>query len=142
MVSAVSEPFFAGRSNLKSNSRSYLEHLRNDLIPAMKELYPNNNFTFIQDSVPSHRAKIVQNVLREEFKSRFVANTEWLPASPGCNSLYYYLWSEVKEKVYSGHHAKPFESENESQGRIFSVWDQCTKMLNCFVKQLNSFYDV
>ena len=43
----------------------------------MKELYPNNNFSFIQDSAPSHRAIIIENYLREELKSRFVVdNTE------------------------------------------------------------------
>ena len=44
----VSKPFFVGGSNLKSNSKSYVKHLRNDLTPAVKELYPNNNFIFIQ----------------------------------------------------------------------------------------------
>ena len=73
----VSKPFFVGGSNLRSNSRSYLEHLRNDLIPTMKKFYLNNNFIFIQDSASSHRVKIVQNFLREELKSRFVANMEW-----------------------------------------------------------------
>ena len=46
----------------------------------MKEFYPDNNFSIIQDSAPSHRAKIIQNFLREELKSRFVANTEWSPS--------------------------------------------------------------
>ena len=80
--------------------------------PAMKEFYPDNNFSIIQDSAPSHRAKIIQNFLREELKSRFVANTEWSPSFPDCNLLSYYFWNEVKEKVYSGHDAKHFESEN------------------------------
>ena len=42
-----------------------------------------------------------------------MANTEWPPSSPHGNTLGYYVWKEVKEKVYSGHHAKPFESEKE-----------------------------
>ena len=94
----ISKPFFVGESNLKPNSRSHLEHLRNDLIPPIKELYPNNNFIFIQDSAPSHRAKIVQTFLQQELKCRFVANKEWPPSSPDCNPLDYYLWNEVKEK--------------------------------------------
>ena len=69
----VSKPFFVEGSNLKSNSRSYVKHLRNDLTPAVKEHYPNDNFIFIQDSAPSHRAKIIQNFLREKLKSRFAA---------------------------------------------------------------------
>ena len=42
--------------------------------------YQNNNFIFIQDSAPSLRAKIVQNFLREELKSRFLANMEGPPS--------------------------------------------------------------
>ena len=89
----------------------------------MKELYPNNNFSFIQDSAPSHRAIIIENYLREELKSRFVvANTEQPPSSPDCN-LDYYFWNEVK--VYSGDNTQHFESEKELKNRIFSVYDQC-----------------
>ena len=47
--------------------------------PAMKELYPNKNFIFVQDSAPFYRTNTVQCFFREELKSRFVANTEWSP---------------------------------------------------------------
>ena len=90
-----------------------------------KELYPNNNYSFIQDSAPSHRAKIIQNFLRGELKSRFVANTEWPPSSPDFNLLHYYFWNEEKEEVYSGHDTKHFGGEKRFKGRIFSVYDQC-----------------
>ena len=105
----------------------------------MKEIYPNSNFIFIQDSGPSHRAKIVQNFLREELKSRFVTNIELPPSSPHCNPLDYYFWNKVKEKVYSGHHAKPFESEKELQDTICSVWDQCTENVELLRKAIKQF---
>ena len=95
------------------------------LIPAEKELYPNNNFSFIQNSSPSHRVEIIQNFLRGELKSRFVANTEWPPSSPDCNILVYHFWNAEKEKVYSGHDAKYYEGEKRFKDRIFSVYDQC-----------------
>ena len=47
--------------------------------PAMKELYPNKNFIFVQDSAPFYRTNTVQCFFREELKSRFVANIEWSP---------------------------------------------------------------
>ena len=97
------------------------------LVLDIKELYPNSNFSFIQDSYPSHCAKIIQNLLRKELKSRFVANTECPPFSPDCNLLDFYFWNEVKEKVYIGHNAKHFESEKELKHRMFSVFDQCAK---------------
>ena len=93
------------------------------LITAMKELYLSNNFSFIQDSALFLRAKIIQNFIRKELKSRFVANTEWPPSSPNCNLLDYYFWNEVKGNVCSGQDAKHFESEKELKGRMFSVYD-------------------
>ena len=38
------------------NGASYLKHLRDDLIPAVKVMHPNKDFTFVQDSAPSHCA--------------------------------------------------------------------------------------
>ena len=90
--------------SLKGKSLSLNNRLKKDaialwsLIIAMKELYPYNNFIFIQDSAPFHRAKIVKSFSRKELKSRFAANTQWPPSSPGCNPLDYYFWNEVKEK--------------------------------------------
>ena len=112
-----------GRSNLKTNAKSYLQHLKKDLLPAMNELYPNKDFTFIQDSAPSHRAKTVQHFLQSELSTRFVPNTEWPPSSPDCNLLDYYFWNDVKERVYMGRHGKPFESEEELKQQICQVWD-------------------
>ena len=109
------------------------------VIPAMKELYPNNNLSIVQDSAPSHHAKIIQNLLEEELKSRFVANMEWLPSSPDCNLLDYYFCNEVKEKVYSGHDAKHFESEKKLKDRIFSVYDQCATNIEPLCKARKQF---
>ena len=83
MVSAVMTrkgvvgPFFVADENIKVNGASYLRHLREDLIPAIELLFPRNDFIFVQDSAPSHRANIVQGFLKERLKSRYVKNTEW-----------------------------------------------------------------
>ena len=69
--------------------------------------------------------KAIQNFLRGELKSRFVANTEWPPSSPDFNLLDHYFWNEEKEEVYSGHDAKHFWDEKRFKDRIFSVYDQC-----------------
>lgn len=69
MVSAVfswkgvSKPYFVGDKDIKVNSSSYLKHLKKDLIPSMERMYPKNDFIFVQDSAPSHRANIVQGFL-------------------------------------------------------------------------------
>ena len=46
-----------------------------------QELFPNNDFIFIQDGAPSRSAKKVQNILRERMNSCFVKNVDW-PRTP------------------------------------------------------------
>ena len=41
--------------------------------------------------------------------------------------------------MYSGHHAKPFESEKELQGRICSLWDQFTENVELLRKAIKQF---
>ena len=82
----VSQPFFIGGNGIKANGVSYLKplrdgvsylkHLRDDLIPAVEAMYLNKDFTFVQDSAPSHRANQVQNFLKQKLTSRFVKNTD------------------------------------------------------------------
>ena len=45
------------------NGASYLKHLRDDLIPAVEVMHPNKDFTFVQDSAPSHRANHSRQIL-------------------------------------------------------------------------------
>ena len=87
----VNQPFFIGGNRIKVNGASYLKQLRDDLIPAVEAMYPNKDFTFVEDSAPSHRANQVQNFLKQKLKSRFVKNTDWPPKSPDYNPLHYYF---------------------------------------------------
>ena len=145
MVSAVitwkgvSQPFFIGGNGIKVNGASYLKHLRDDLIPAVEAMYPNKDFTFVQDSAPSHRANQVQNFLKQKLKSRFVKNTDWPPKSPDCNPLDYYFWDRVQEKVYDGHYCYPFATIDESRRRIRDVWNECATDLSQICKAMKQF---
>ena len=47
-----------------------------------------------------------------------------------CNPLDHYFWNKVKEKVYSGHHAKRIESEKELKDRIWSMRINGLQVLN------------
>lgn len=146
MVSAVitwkgvSPPFFVGQAGLKVDSHRYLAHLQNDLMPAIEKMYPNKDFTFVQDSAPSHRAKIVQSYLKEKLNSRFVKNTDWPPSSPDCNSLDYFFWNEVQQKVYRGRHCNPFSNKEELRERIIEVWDECANNLKPIRKAIKQFF--
>ena len=87
----VSQPFFIGGNGIKVNEASYLKHLRDDLISPVEAMYPNKDFTFVQDSAPLCRASQVQNFLKQKLKSRLVKNTDWPPKSSDCNPLDYYF---------------------------------------------------
>ena len=114
------------------NGASYLKH-RDDLIPAVEAMYPNKDFTFMQDSVNQ-----VQNFLKQKLKSRFVKNTDWPPKSPDYNHLDYYFWDHVQEKVYDGCYY-PFATINELKRRICDVWDECTTDLPQICKTMKQF---
>ena len=86
---AVSQPFSIGGNGIKVNGSSYLNHLRDCLIPAVEAMYPNKGFIFVQDSAPSHRTSQVENFLKQKLKSRFVKSTDWSLKLPDCNPLDY-----------------------------------------------------
>ena len=53
----------------KVESRLYLGHLQNEVIPLVEELFPNKDFIFIHDRAPIHHERKVQNCLKENLSS-------------------------------------------------------------------------
>ena len=135
----VSQPFFIGGNGIKVSGASYLKHLCDDLIPAVEAMYLNKDFTFVQDSAPSHCANQVQNFLKQKLKSRFVKNTDWPPKSPDCNPLDYYFWDRVQEKVFDGRYCYPFTMIDELKGRIHDIWDEYATDLPKICKAIKQF---
>ena len=146
MVSAVinwkgvSQNFFIGGNGIKEIGASYLKPLRDNLIPAIEAMYPNKDFSFVQDSAPSNRANQVQNFLNQKLESRFVKNTDWPSKSPDCNPLDYYFWDRVQEKVYNGRYCYPFATNDELKRRIRDVWDECATDLPQIRKAMKQFF--
>jgi len=77
------------------------------------QLAPDNDFVFMQDSAPSHRAKATQNFLRDNMPD-FISSQEWTPHSPDLNLLYYSVWDILQELVYEGRR-KPFANLKDLQ---------------------------
>ena len=121
----VSKPIFVNRKGLKVNAARYHDHLKKELFPAIKKIYPREDWIYMQDGATSHTSKLVQNFLEETIPRRYVKKDQWPPKSPDANPLDYYFWSRVKEKVYEGRLNKPFESEAEMIRRIKFVWKGC-----------------
>ena len=127
-----------GWNGIKVNGTCYLKHLRDELIPAVEAMYPSQDFTFVQDSASSRGASQVQNFLKQKLQSRFVKNSDWPIKSPDCNSLNYYFWDRVQEKVYKGRYCYPFETIDELK-RIRDVWDECATYLPQIRKAVKQF---
>ena len=74
---------------MKVNGQSCKKNLNKELLSNVQDLLQHERWIFLQDSAPSHRATLVQDLLKEKLNKRFIKHTEWLPASPDCNPLDY-----------------------------------------------------
>jgi len=92
-----------------------------DVINECRRLYPDNdNFVFMQDSAPSHRAKATQNFLRDNTPD-FISSQEWTPHSPDLNPLDYSVSDILQELVYEGRR-EPFKNLKDLQNVIRDKW--------------------
>ena len=144
----ATKPFFVNDRGLKVNATNYVKHLKNELFPAIKEVYPRNDWIFAQDGASSHTANMTQKYLQDTLGVRFIMKNEWPPASPDTNPLDYYFWDAVKTKVYKGRMGEPFKNEKELKQKIKSVWKECAsdkkvirKAFKQFIPRLNAVVD-
>ena len=135
----VTKPFFVNRRGLKVDGPNYVKHLDKELFPAIKKIYPRDDWTFVQDGAPSHQSNICQSFLDEKLHRRHVKKEDWPPKSPDSNPLDYYFWDRVKTKVYAGRMNKPFKSEEEMIRRIKSVWKECAEDVAEIRKAMKQF---
>jgi hypothetical protein len=56
---------------------------------------------FMQDGATAHTANYSMNVLNELFEDRLISRGLWPARSPDSNSCDFYLWGNLKDKVYS-----------------------------------------
>jgi inhibitor of nuclear factor kappa-B kinase subunit alpha len=120
---------YRGKSNLlivdpaktKVDSGEYQRVLKK-LFPAIRKLYPEEDWIFIQDGAPSHRSQSTQSFLVENCPA-FVGAEEWPPNSPDCNPLDYSIWNSLKEKTYRGR-ANSFQTLEELSDAVKDAWKQ------------------
>jgi hypothetical protein len=55
---------------------------------------------FQQDGARPHTAYSVQEYLKAKFNAKFIEKTQWPPRSPDLNPCEYFLWGNLKSKVY------------------------------------------
>ena len=129
--------FFIDPQKTKVNQKTSVDFLKTSLLPECRRLYPDNDFVFLQDSAPSHRAKATPNFLRDNTPD-FITSQEWTLHSPDLNPLDYSVWDILQELVYEGRH-EPFANLKDLQNVIRDKWhdidDQTVKKSYIAVEQ-------
>lgn len=88
------------------NGPKYEDFLRN-ILPTLLQEVPQeniNNLYYQQDGAPAHFALRVRNYLDECFPERWIGRNgpvAWPPRSPDLTPLDFFLWGEVKRRVYT-----------------------------------------
>jgi len=122
------------------NAQNYLNLLRDQVVPAIENLYPDNiqDVWFQQDGAPPHFALVVRQYLHEAFTDRWIGRRgaiEWPARSPDLTPLDYFLWGYLKNKVYE---TKP-NNLQELQARITNTATLITP--EQIINTLNNFYE-
>lgn len=117
-------PFFID-GNL--NGPKYLDLLRNQIIPAIRNAVGNNfNDTwFQQDGASPHFSVDVRNYLNEVFQDRWIGRRgtiEWPARSPDLSPLDFFFWGHLKNIIYK---TKP-DNLDELRNRILLTAHQIT----------------
>lgn len=93
--------------NTTLNGERYLHLLRNEIIPAIRQVVPNDeNFGrlwFQQDGCPAHNTAGVRLFLRQTFGEQIISlngPVAWPARSPDLSPLDFYLWGHAKNEVY------------------------------------------
>ena len=108
------------------------------MFPAIKKLVKRDDWLFAQDSAPSDRLNMVQDVLEKTLKSHLVKYLEWSSSSPELNPLDYFFWNLVKMKVYQGRAGELFSSEEKLKTKM-AVWKDCATDLKLLRKSIKQF---
>ena len=89
--------FFINPQKTKIDQNCYIDLLKTSLLPECRRHYLGNEFEFLQDSLPSHCAKVTQQNTPD-----FIAADEWASYSADRNPLDYCIWDILQELVHEG----------------------------------------
>ena len=112
----------------KVDGKLFTKHLKKDLLPALRALYPGGDGIYVQDGASAHKCDLAQTYLTQELgRYGFVNKNQWPPKSPDLNPLDYHFWNALKVKVYEGRR-EPFTSIEQLKRRVKRVWDSAINM--------------
>jgi len=111
---------FIDPQKTKVNQKTSTDFLKTSLLSKCRRLYPDNDFVFMQDSAPSHRARATQNFLRDNTPD-FISSQQRTPHSPDLNPLDYSVWDILQEFVYE-ERREPFANLKDLQNVVRDKW--------------------
>lgn len=85
------------------NQEAYLSMLKDFFIPLLKQWRRLRNTHFQQDGAPPHWGLRVREFLNQNFGDKWIGRsgpTAWPPRSPDLTPMDFYLWGDIKEKVF------------------------------------------
>ena len=86
------------------NQHNYNEILESKVFPWVNSKYAGAPYTFQQDGVPAHMAKLVQDWCRENL-SHFWRKEMWPPPSPDFNPMDFEMLSMLEAKACNVSHS-------------------------------------
>lgn len=95
-------PFFFPEGAV--TGKSYLEFLRNQVFPVLRNHANINTLYFQQDGAPPHYHVEVRAWLDEHFPQRWIGRRgpiEWPARSPDLSPMDFFVWGYVRDKVYA-----------------------------------------
>ena len=96
-------PLIFIKQGMKLYTNVYVEDILIPASQAMQKHFGNKNFTFQQDSAPSHTSRKMQAWCRGNFPN-FWSKEMWPPASPDMNSLNFNIWSILEAQACAKTH--------------------------------------
>lgn len=118
------------------NQHQYKKVLENRLLPQLKDWFPNNDFVFMHDGAPCHKAKSVTKFLSENN----IKTLPWPGNSPDMNPIEN-LWSIVKRKMKK----ICITTKDDIITKLIKIWhhddeikDSCKKLVESMPKRIES----
>jgi hypothetical protein len=119
------------------NGDRYIDLLNDVAIPAMNQLFPNNDYIFQDDTSRIHRTPAVRQFVEENIPERIEVSDQAAKMDdvwPIEN-----LWSIIRQELSK----YQFSSLDDVKEKIIDIWEsfdeeQCTKMIDSIPKRLKA----
>jgi len=99
------------------NADAYIKMLTTNVLPWIRETFPDGNYVWQQDGAPCHTAKKTQAFLQDQM-TNFWGKDMWPPNSPDLNPLDYSIWAYMEQEVCK----KPHSSVESLKASITRCW--------------------